>query len=111
MGGLNRAGALLAAAAWVTGAALAQGATVQGRGEMLYANHCIACHDSQVHWRDRRQVTDWTSLEAQVRHWQAVGQLNWSGRDIEDVARHLNERIYRFPPRAGMAAARGPSRR
>jgi len=112
MGGRGRAGVWhAAAAAWVTGAALAQGAAAQGRGGMLYANHCFACHDTQVHWRERKQLADWASFEAQVRHWQAIGQLNWSGRDIEDVARHLNERICRFPPRADMAAARDPSRR
>ncbi len=101
----SAAALLLATAAWVTGPAWAQGGAGQSRGEMLYANHCIACHNTQVHWRDRKLVTDWASLEAQVRHWQAVGQLNWSARDIEEVARYLNESIYHLPPGKSVASA------
>lgn len=67
------------------------------RGELLYTTHCIACHNSQMHWRDQRLATDWASLRAQVRRWQGVANLGWSDDDIRDVARHLNERIYRYP--------------
>jgi hypothetical protein len=67
------------------------------RGELLYGTHCIACHDTQMHWRDKRLATDWPKLIAQVRRWQGVASLGWSEDDIRDVARHLNERIYRHP--------------
>lgn len=67
------------------------------RGELLYTTHCIACHNSQMHWRDQRLATDWASLRAQVRRWQGVANLGWSDDDILEVARHLNERIYRYP--------------
>ena len=73
------------------------GAWAQSRGELLYATHCIACHNSQVHWRDKRLATDWVSLKAQVRRWQGAAQLGWSGDGILEVARHLNERIYHYP--------------
>lgn len=69
------------------------------RGELLYGTHCVACHNSQMHWRDKRLATDWPKLVAQVRHWQGVAQLGWSEDDIQGVARHLNERIYRHPLR------------
>ncbi len=68
------------------------------RGELLYTTHCIACHNSQMHWRDKRLVTDWASLQAQVRHWQSVAKLGWTDDDILEVTRHLNDRIYRFAP-------------
>jgi len=67
------------------------------RGELLYATHCIACHSAQVHWRDQRLVTDWTSLNAQVGRWQANAGLNWSGDDILDVVRYLNATVYHYP--------------
>jgi hypothetical protein len=73
---------------------LAPSAQAQSRGELLYSTHCIACHTSQMHWRDKKQVTDWKSLTAQVRRWQATAQLQWSDDDILEVARHLNERFY-----------------
>lgn len=90
--------------AWMLGAALAlpfaPDAAAQSRGELLYENSCKACHDEQVHWREQRLVTDWSSLEAQVRRWQAVGRLSWSDDDIRDVTRYLNEQIYHFEPRS-----------
>ena len=33
----------------------------QSRGELLYITHCVACHRTQIHWRDKRQVVDWSS--------------------------------------------------
>ncbi|WP_236589641.1 c-type cytochrome [Ramlibacter aurantiacus] len=68
------------------------------RGELLYDNHCIECHSTQMHWRDQRLATDWSSLKAQVRRWQATAHLGWSEEDIDAVTRHLNETIYRYPP-------------
>lgn len=66
------------------------------RGALLYENHCGACHTTQMHWRNNRAATDWASLRALVRRWQGVAQLNWSDEDIDEVARHLNGRFYRF---------------
>lgn len=89
---------LLAAAALVSAAAFAQVVPLPdpSRGELLYATHCIACHTSQIHWRDARLAADWASLRALVRRWQAEAGLSWSESDIDDVARHLNARHYRF---------------
>ncbi len=84
------------------GAAFAQRApeptpTPPSRGELLYANHCIACHTQQMHWRDKRLVTDWATLNAQVALWQERGTLGWTGDDIQAVAAFLNDSVYRFP--------------
>lgn len=73
----------------------AQGAE-PSRGRLLYETHCIACHNSQMHWRDQRLARDWAGLLAQVRGWQARAELGWSDGDITEVARHLNDTIYRF---------------
>lgn len=67
------------------------------RGELLYTTNCISCHTTEVHWREGKKATDWSSLKAQVRRWQGNAGLNWSDADIEEVARHLNETIYRYP--------------
>jgi mono/diheme cytochrome c family protein len=70
-----------------------------GRGELLYNTHCIACHNEQVHWRDKKLARDWPSLQGQVRRWQANARLNWNEADIREVSRYLNERHYRFQER------------
>jgi mono/diheme cytochrome c family protein len=67
------------------------------RGELLYSTHCIACHSTQVHWREKKLVTDWTSLQSEVRRWQGVSRLGWSNEDIQEVARYLNVTYYRYP--------------
>lgn len=88
------AAAVLALAA---GANQAQTAVPATRGQLLYENHCMVCHDKQVHWRDAKVVTSWATLLAQVRRWQALSNLAWSDEDVLQVARHLNTTIYRFP--------------
>lgn len=85
----------LAAAFALAAQSLAQPAP--SRGALLYQTHCIACHDTQVHWRDHKLATDWASLSAQVRRWQANTGLQWSDQDIDEVARYLNATIYRYP--------------
>lgn len=67
------------------------------RGQLLYVTHCIECHTVQMHWRTPSRVRDWDGLKAQVRRWQGEARLQWSEKDIEAVARHLNGAIYRLP--------------
>lgn len=77
---------------------LSKAAASQPSGELLYANHCIACHTTQVHWRDKRLATTWRALRQQVARWQDAIALNWSEEEITEVTRYLDERYYRFPP-------------
>ena len=65
------------------------------RGELLYATHCVACHDAEVHWRDKRLVNDWKSLRSEVRRWQEIVSLGWDQDDIDEVARYLRAIHYR----------------
>ena len=76
--------------------AIAPSAHAESRGELLYSTHCISCHTSEVHWRDKKAATDWASLKFQVRRWQENAGLGWGEGDIQDVTRYLNESIYRY---------------
>ncbi len=89
---------ILLALAFMPAAAFAQ-AQAQGesRGELLYGTHCIACHDTQMHWREQRLARDWGTLKFQVRRFQDIAYLRWSDEDIDAVAHYLNDTIYRFP--------------
>ena len=93
---------LLVASAALLAAAGSHAQGSPSRGQLLYTTHCLECHTSQVHWRDRRQARDWDSLKAWVRHWQGDGRLQWSEDDVDAVARHLNETVYRFPQRQAL---------
>jgi len=68
------------------------------RGELLYSTHCLACHDTQVHWREKKLATDWASLQSEVRRWALLSKLEWSEYDIEVVTGYLNDLHYRYPP-------------
>jgi len=94
--------------ALVAGAAAAppQAAGSPSRGQLLYDAHCIECHNLQIHWRDRKQVRDWATLKAQVIRWQGIARLGWDDTDVEEVTRHLNETVYRFPPLPAQARRR-----
>jgi len=81
----------------ITSAELLVAAGEPSRGELLYETNCVSCHTKEIHWRDRKLVTDWASLTAQTRRWQSNAGLRWSDEDVEEVARYLNATIYRFP--------------
>lgn len=100
------AAVLAAVLAVVPGAPLHAQASEPSRGRLLYQTHCVACHNSQMHWRDRRIARDWPGLVEQVRAWQARASLGWSEGDIVEVARHLNDTIYRFPRPLARSAQR-----
>jgi mono/diheme cytochrome c family protein len=72
--------------------------TEESRGELLYTTHCVSCHTTQVHWRDRKLATDWTSLKNQVRRWQRNIGLGLSEDDVAAIARYLNRLYYHFAP-------------
>ena len=96
-----RSGMLFAASALLCPVALADPTHSPSRGELLYSTHCIACHTTQVHWRDKKQATNWDTLEKQVRRWQAAGMLQWNEDDINEVTRHLNDSYYHFTRAVG----------
>jgi mono/diheme cytochrome c family protein len=87
----------LTALACASAVALSQVPPPASRGQLLYTTHCNECHTTQMHWRDDRRALDWNSLKSQVRRWQGSSGLGWSEADIAEVARYLNDTIYRYP--------------
>jgi mono/diheme cytochrome c family protein len=81
--------------------AQAQRPAATSGGALLYDTHCVACHTTQIHWRDAKLATNWTALVAQVRRWQANLGLQWSDEEIDDVASYLNRTIYKLPDAPG----------
>lgn len=69
----------------------------ESRGALLYSTHCNACHAAEIHWREKKLVTDLDSLGFQVRRWQASIQLGWTEEEVADAVRYLNAVYYGFP--------------
>ena len=86
----------------------AQSVPSETRGQLLYNTHCISCHTTQMHWRNDRKAHDWDSLKTHVRRWQGTAGLQWDDADIAEVARHLNDTIYRFPQTADRLSMGSP---
>jgi hypothetical protein len=85
----------LASTAW------AQPSGSIGRGELLYAAHCDTCHTQQMHWREKKAVTDWATLNAEVRLWQKNAGRDWDKGDTADLACYLNANFYHLVPGRG----------
>ena len=72
------------------------------RGELLYSTYCIGCHTTQLHWREKRLATDWSSLESQVRRWHETVGLAPDEEGVAAITRYLNARYYHFATPATM---------
>lgn len=64
------------------------------RGQLLYENHCMGCHESVVHVRERRQVKSLAELQAQALRWSSYQNLRWNKEEVGEVVRYLDERYY-----------------
>jgi mono/diheme cytochrome c family protein len=71
-------------------------AQVPGQGEMLYQNHCTACHESTVHVRERTRVGSLADIEAYVQRWSSYLELGWSAAERDAVRDYLNQSFYGF---------------
>jgi hypothetical protein len=71
----------------------------QSRGQILYENHCLVCHESTVHIRQCHKVRTMNDLRAWVTLWAGELHLDWGSPEAEEVVRHLNRRYYRFEER------------
>ena len=67
------------------------------RGQLLYENHCTSCHASIVHVREQRKSKSQAELRAWILRWSGELKLNWTGDELADVYRPLNNRYYKFP--------------
>jgi mono/diheme cytochrome c family protein len=95
-----------AGSAPVPGASVDESARAEPRrGALLYDAACVACHKTEVHWRDKRVVKDWPGLLREVARWQRIAGQTWRSEDIEDVAAYLNCTFYHLPcPTPGCSA-------
>jgi mono/diheme cytochrome c family protein len=66
------------------------------RGQLLYENHCMKCHESQVHIRANRKSTSIGDVQGWVSKWQVHEKLQWSAKDINDVTEYLVDQYYKF---------------
>ena len=67
------------------------------RGQLLYENHCLKCHDVTVHTRKDRKVKNIIDLNQWVIRWQYDQKLNWNLESVNEVTRYLNNSFYHFP--------------
>jgi len=66
------------------------------RGELLYDNHCQACHTSVVHVRKMHRARSLTDLAYWVTHWSRKLKLMWSADEVSAVVDYLNKRYYKI---------------
>lgn len=72
---------------------------VPPRGQMLYENHCMSCHESVVHIRGDLRSRSLAELRGRVSHWANALHLRWSKEEVEEVVTHLNTHYYKFESR------------
>jgi mono/diheme cytochrome c family protein len=68
------------------------------RGRLLYENHCMSCHESVLHIREKRKAANPAELRAAIGRWAAELGLAWQEAEAEDVYKYLNSRYYKFQP-------------
>lgn len=66
------------------------------RDQMLYENHCTACHSSQVYIRQERKARSVDDIRRWVRRWSTELKLDWGASDVELVSQYLNRNFYHF---------------
>lgn len=72
------------------------------RGQLLYENHCMACHESVSQIRTRQLVKSQAALREAVARWAVNANLPWSKEEIEEVTRYLGNRYYKFEKQSGL---------
>jgi len=72
---------------------------VPPRGQMLYENHCMSCHESIVHIRGEHCTQSLAELRERVWHWTNALHLRWGKEEVEEVVTHLNDHYYKFESR------------
>jgi len=72
---------------------------VPPRGQMLYENHCMSCHESVVHIRGDQRSRSLAELRGRVSHWAGDLRLRWGKEEVEEVVTYLNDRYYKFESR------------
>lgn len=67
-----------------------------GRGQLLYENHCTVCHSSAISIRKNRKAHSYADIQKWVYRWSLHLKLEWTVQEIQDVVNFLNEHFYHF---------------
>lgn len=65
-------------------------------GQLLYENHCLGCHESQLHIRSNTRVKSLSQLTDFVRIRADSLALKWDEEEITAVTLFLNQSYYQF---------------
>jgi cytochrome c1 len=68
----------------------------KSRGQLLYENHCLSCHESMVHIRQRSKAATFEDVQYWVGRWSQELDLGWASEEIEAVAEYLNGEFYHY---------------
>lgn len=66
------------------------------RGQALYENQCVGCHETWAHSRADRKMKSMEDLRQRVASWSVHSGLDWTDEDIDDVTDYLNRQFYRI---------------
>ena len=66
------------------------------RGEGLYLNHCLACHESTAHIRENRRARTQSEVRRWVARWSVQLELEWGPAEVDAVTAYLNRTYYRL---------------
>lgn len=72
------------------------------RGQLLYENHCMSCHESVAAIQSKQQLRTHAALREAVARWAQNTGLRWREEEIEEVARYLGSRYYRFEQQSNL---------
>lgn len=70
--------------------------SVTDRGQLLYENHCTACHEKSVHSRKHYKANSINDIHQWVIRWSNNLELGWNKHDVDVVTDFLNRRYYHF---------------
>jgi mono/diheme cytochrome c family protein len=92
---------------WVAAVAACAALAVSGsaagetfdRGQALYENHCMSCHETTVPTRETHRATSLADLRKWVATWSFHAALDWSREEIDDVTDYIDRRYYHFAAR------------
>ncbi len=65
-------------------------------GQLLYEHHCLRCHESNIHIRDRNKAMNVANVKAWVIKWQAYEKLNWDHDAVNAVTDYIVKQYYKF---------------
>ena len=69
---------------------------VTDRGQLLYENHCTACHEKSVHSRKHYKANSINDIHQWVIRWSKNLELDWTNNDVDIVTDYINRRFYQF---------------